>query len=213
MMKTTTLLFSSQQQGRLKANQQGMTLIEVLISMFVLAIGILALLSVQLRAVSSVREGETQTIVSQITQNLIEGMLINPNLSAVLNNGVETGRVQKSYTAYLTEAKKVNLTSNKNYSEKMSKAELAAMQIARFEHDLKTALPETEIYFAICRDNSGKEPTYEGSFNDQCSGSGDTVIKVLWLMDIEEAVPNSLANGASKPSNFIVYTHQSRVTE
>ena len=49
---------------RLKNPQSGMTLIEVLVAMFVLTIGILALLSVQLRTVTSVREAETQTIVS-----------------------------------------------------------------------------------------------------------------------------------------------------
>ena len=155
MMKTTTLLFSSQQQGRLKANQQGMTLIEVLISMFVLAIGILALLSVQLRAVSSVREGETQTIVSQITQNLIEGMLINPVLSADTDgSGTETGRMLKSYNHYLTEH---NQKTNGTYKdgETMSKQELAAAQIASFSDALSTALPDAQFHFAICQDNSG----------------------------------------------------------
>ena len=63
-----------------KPNQAGMTLIEVLVAMFVLAIGVLALLAIQLRTVSSVREAEGQTIVSQLTQNLVEGMLINPRL-------------------------------------------------------------------------------------------------------------------------------------
>ena len=63
-----------------KPNQAGMTLIEVLVAMFVLVIGVLALLSIQLRTVSSVREAEGQTIVSQLTQNLVEGMLINPRL-------------------------------------------------------------------------------------------------------------------------------------
>ena len=49
--------------GRLKTKQSGMTLIEVLVAMFVLALGVLALLAVQLRAVSGVREAESQTIV------------------------------------------------------------------------------------------------------------------------------------------------------
>ena len=209
-MKTTTLLFSSQQQGRLKANQQGMTLIEVLISMFVLAIGILALLSVQLRAVSSVREGETQTIVSQITQNLIEGMLINPVLSAETDSsGAETGRTLKSYDHYLTNSnKKVNGTYKNN--EQMTKQELASAQIASFSTALSNALPDAQPHFAICQDNSGDEPTYESSFDAKCSGNGDTVVKVLWLIDTEEEQSD---NKLKSSGNFIVYTHQSRVTE
>ena len=66
--------------GRLKTSstsftpklQSGMTLIEVLIAMFVLAIGVLALLAVQLRTVSNVRESENQTTVAQITQPILQ---------------------------------------------------------------------------------------------------------------------------------------------
>ena len=73
-----------------------MTLIEVLIAMFVLAIGVLALLAVQLRTVSNVRESENQTTVAQITQNLIEGMLINPKLSPETDPaGEKTTRYKK----------------------------------------------------------------------------------------------------------------------
>ncbi|WP_193004229.1 type IV pilus modification protein PilV [Neisseria yangbaofengii] len=209
-MKTTTSLFSFQQQGRLKATQQGMTLIEVLISMFVLAIGILALLSVQLRAVSSVREGETQTIVSQITQNLIEGMLINPVLSAETDSsGAETGRMLKSYSHYLIDNSQ-NVNGSYKDNGQMTKQELATAQIASFSNALSTALPDAKFHFAICRDSSGREPTYEGSFNARCNNSGDTIVKVLWLIDAEE---EQNGNDLKSSGNFIVYTHQSRVTE
>ncbi|WP_373701060.1 type IV pilus modification protein PilV, partial [Neisseria dentiae] len=57
--------------GRLKQNQSGMTLVEVLVAMFVLAVGVLALLATQLRTVSSVREAESQTVVAQAVQNLM----------------------------------------------------------------------------------------------------------------------------------------------
>ena len=60
--------------------QQGFALIEVLISVVVLALGILALLATQLRSVGSVRDAETQTIAAQAAQNLIEGMTANPQL-------------------------------------------------------------------------------------------------------------------------------------
>ena len=63
-----------------KLRVQGFALVEVLVSVVVLALGILALLATQLRSVSSVREAETQTIAAQAAQNLIEGMLSNPEL-------------------------------------------------------------------------------------------------------------------------------------
>ena len=58
-----------------KYYQKGFALIEVLVSVVVLVLGILALLATQLRSVSSVRDAETQTIAAQAAQNLIEGML------------------------------------------------------------------------------------------------------------------------------------------
>ncbi|EGV34810.1 type IV pilus modification protein PilV [Neisseria weaveri] len=67
-------------EGRLKTQQQGMTLLEILIAMFVLTVGVLALLATQLQTVVAVREAEGQTIVAQAAQNLIEGMAINPVL-------------------------------------------------------------------------------------------------------------------------------------
>ena len=68
--------------GRLKSThaQQGMTLLEVLVSIIILTLGVLALLATQLKTVSGVREAEQQTIVAQAAQNLTEGMLINPTL-------------------------------------------------------------------------------------------------------------------------------------
>ena len=61
--------------GRLKTKQSGMTLIEVLVAMFVLALGVLALLAVQLRAVSGVREAESQTIVIELSYRLDQKIL------------------------------------------------------------------------------------------------------------------------------------------
>lgn len=85
-----------------KPYQSGMTLIEVLVAMFVLAIGVLALLAIQLRTVSSVREAEGQTIVSQLTQNLVEGMLINPRLEECTRNNGQRGFCKTYIDDYIT---------------------------------------------------------------------------------------------------------------
>ncbi len=83
--------FRTDGRGRLKSThaQQGMTLLEVLVSIIILTLGVLALLATQLKTVSGVREAEQQTIVAQAAQNLIEGMLINPTLSPATASGVE----------------------------------------------------------------------------------------------------------------------------
>ncbi|WP_295848105.1 type IV pilus modification protein PilV [uncultured Neisseria sp.] len=219
--------------GRLKTSstsftqklQSGMTLIEVLIAMFVLAIGVLALLAVQLRTVSNVRESENQTTVAQITQNLIEGMLINPTLSEKKEvdkiTGEETSRYKKSYDAYINKDTKRGICGlNSKEPEfkdndilNISKADLAKAQIDQFQHDLAKALPESKIVcFAICKDSSGAEPTYEENrINAKCDDEGDTtIVRVLWLQDVEDE--NDTKN-LNKSEHHVVYTYQSRVRD
>lgn len=202
--------------GHLKTNstsftpklQSGMTLIEVLIAMFVLAIGVLALLAVQLRTVSNVRESENQTAVAQITQNLIEGMLINPTLSEETDTaGEKTTSYKKSYDAYI----KFASTQTAKFEAKMNKTQLAQAQIAQFKTDLAEALPEAEFHFAICKDSSGAEPTYENGFNAKCDDKGDTtIVKVLWLQDVEE---ENSTKDLNTSGHHVVYTYQSRVRD
>ena len=208
--------------GRLKTSsssftpklQSGMTLIEVLIAMFVLAIGVLALLAVQLRTISNVRESENQTTVAQITQNLIEGMLINPTLSEETDTaGEKTSRYKKSYDAYLTSSSEQLKDSKQTakFEAKMRKDQLAQAQITQFKADLEKALPEAKIYSTICKDSSGAEPTYNNGFQANCDGKGDTtIVKVLWLQDVEDE--NDTKN-LNKSGHHVVYTYQSRVRD
>lgn len=208
--------------GRLKTSstsftpklQSGMTLIEVLIAMFVLAIGVLALLAVQLRTVSNVRESENQTTVAQITQNLIEGMLINPTLSEETDTaGDKTSRYKKSYDAYITSSSEQLKDSKQTneFKDKMTKVQLAQAQIAQFKADLAKALPEAQVFSTICKDSSGAEPTYEKGFNAKCDGKGDTtIVKVLWLQDVEE---ENTSKNLNTSGHHVVYTYQSRVRD
>lgn len=197
---------------RLKNPQSGMALIEVLVAMLVLTIGILALLSVQLRTVASVREAETQTIVSQITQNLMEGMLMNPTIDSDSN--------KKNYNLYMgnhTLPHTLSAVDGDFAIDAMkTKTQLAEAQLKRFSYELKNALPDAAaIHYAVCKDSSGAAPSLSdsGTFSSNCDNNkanGDTLIKVLWVNDSagdsDIAHTNLEANG-----NNIVYTYQARV--
>lgn len=193
---------------RLKNPQSGMALIEVLVAMLVLTIGILALLSVQLRTVASVREAETQTIVSQITQNLMEGMLMNPTIDSDSN--------KKNYNLYMGNHHTLSAVDGDFAVDAVkSKKDLAKAQLDRFGYELKNALPDAAaIYYAICKDSLGVAPILSAgsTFSSNCdaSANGDTLIKVLWVNDSagdsDIAHTNLETNG-----NNIVYTYQARV--
>lgn len=194
---------------RLKNPQSGMALIEVLVAMLVLTIGILALLSVQLRTVASVREAETQTIVSQITQNLMEGMLMNPTIDSDSN--------KKNYNLYMGNYHTLSVVDGDFQVGVMkTKTQLAEAQLKRFSYELKNALPDAAaIHYAVCKDSSGAAPSLSdsGTFSSNCDNNkanGDTLIKVLWVNDSagdsDIAHTNLETNG-----NNIVYTYQARV--
>ncbi|EMT3926084.1 type IV pilus modification protein PilV [Neisseria gonorrhoeae] len=192
---------------RLKNPQSGMALIEVLVAMLVLTIGILALLSVQLRTVASVREAETQTIVSQITQNLMEGMLMNPTIDSDSN--------KKNYNLYMRNSILSAVDGDFKVDAVKSKVQLADEQLKRFSYELKNALPDAvRIHYAVCKDSSGKEPTLSdsGVFSSNCDNkaNGDTLIKVLWVNDSAGDSDISRTNLEVSGGN-IVYTYQARV--
>lgn len=192
---------------RLKDSQSGMALIEVLVAMLVLTIGILALLSVQLRTVASVREAETQTIVSQITQNLMEGMLMNPTIDSDSN--------KKNYNLYMGNHTLSAVNGEFAIDAIKTKTQLAEEQLKRFSYELKNALPDAAaIHYAVCKDSSGAAPTLSagGAFSQNCDGSanGDTLIKVLWVNDSAGDSDISRTNLEVSGDN-IVYTYQARV--
>ncbi|HFA7716818.1 TPA: type IV pilus modification protein PilV [Neisseria gonorrhoeae] len=192
---------------RLKNPQSGMALIEVLVAMLVLTIGILALLSVQLRTVASVREAETQTIVSQITQNLMEGMLMNPTIDSDSN--------KKNYNLYTGSYPPTSSDGDFKLNNLISKRDLAKAQLDRFGYELKNALPDAvAIRYAVCKDSSGDAPTLSdsGVFSPNCDNkaNGDTLIKVLWVNDSAGDSDISRTNLEVSGDN-IVYTYQARV--
>lgn len=193
---------------RLKNPQSGMALIEVLVAMLVLTIGILALLSVQLRTVASVREAETQTIVSQITQNLMEGMLMNPTIDSDSN--------KKNYNLYTGPYTPTPSGGDfkLNNNNLISKKDLAKAQLDRFDYELRNALPDAvAIHYAVCKDSSGGAPTLSGgAFSSNCDNkaNGDTLIKVLWVNDSAGDSDISRTNLEVSGDN-IVYTYQARV--
>ncbi|EOF8664761.1 TPA: type IV pilus modification protein PilV [Neisseria gonorrhoeae] len=193
---------------RLKNPQSGMALIEVLVAMLVLTIGILALLSVQLRTVASVREAETQTIVSQITQNLMEGMLMNPTIDSDSN--------KKNYNLYTGPYTPTPSGGDfkLNNNNLISKKDLAKAQLDRFDYELRNALPDAvAIHYAVCKDSSGGAPTLSGgTFSPNCDdkANGDTLIKVLWVNDSAGDSDIARTNLEVSGGN-IVYTYQARV--
>lgn len=189
------------------ARQHGMTIIEVLVSMLILGLGVLVLLATQLRTAAGVREAEQQTIVSQEVQNLIEGMLANPTLSADTTSGSK-GWTKKSYAAYINRNNASGTISANSTS--MSKQALADVQINEFRQALDNRLPNTNASSTICIDSSGAAPTASGTIKWNCDENGaTTMVKVIWQVTTD----NNNASGITMNGDRAVYTYQARITD
>lgn len=140
--------------------QQGATLIEAMVAIFVLAFGVLTLMAAQLRAVSSVQEAENQTIVAQAAQTLMEGMLANPVIGRTASDAAI-----RTYDDYFSANRLASVADNVNeYCAQagaasgnyalgvISKASLAHSQLCRFNRDLQSKLPNANpIRSGVCR--------------------------------------------------------------
>ena len=163
--------------------QQGFALIEVLISVVVLALGILALLATQLRSVGSVRDAETQTIAAQAAQNLIEGMTANPQLELTGRDGVWT---KKKYDHYLNVAAPDPVTdANGGYDT----TNLALKQLKEFNAELNASkLGDMNVRATVCKTKDLKtaitiDPDTGDVSDWGCDNSaGKVAIKIAWLV-------------------------------
>lgn len=186
------------------ARQHGMTIIEVLVSMLILGLGVLVLLATQLRTAAGVQEAEQQTIVSQEVQNLIEGMLANPTLSADTASGSK-GWTKKSYAAYINRENPSGTISASSTS--MSKQALADAQINEFRQALVNRLHNTNASSKICKVSSEAAPT---ASDWNCDPNGTTtMVKVIWQVTTD----NNNASGITMNGASAVYTYQARITD
>ena len=166
--------------------QRGFALIEVLISVVVLALGILALLATQLRSVGSVRDAETQSIAAQAAQNLIEGMTANPQLELVGSDGVWTKRKYDHYIIEKDPLPDAERDSNGSYDT----TNLALKQLKEFNAELNASkLGDMNVRTKICKTNSLKtaiaiDPD-TGEVSDwgcDNKASNKVAIKIAWLV-------------------------------
>ena len=162
--------------------QQGFALIEVLISVVILALGILALLATQLRSVGSVRDAETQSIAAQAAQNLIEGMTANPKLELVN----DTKWTKKKYDHYDVTNPPPEPEQDPNGS--YDTTNLALKQLKEFNDELnETKLGDMNVRTKICKTKNLKtaitiDPD-TGKVSDWgCDGAGKMAIKIAWLV-------------------------------
>ncbi|MDO4433498.1 MAG: type IV pilus modification protein PilV [Alysiella sp.] len=164
-----------------KNKVRGATIIEVIVSVFLLTFGILALIAAQIRSVASVQEAENRTLIAQAAEAYAEGMLANPTV--VINDNRE---LIITYDHYRTDPKdvdanKTEFTQLGNNAQK-TKKELADLQTDNFQAALNAIPDVAGIQFTVCQDvDDARKPAWGDGHCNKGATDG-TVIKVAWRM-------------------------------
>lgn len=121
--------------------QMGFSLIEILVSVFLVGFALLALVAMQIKTHAGVREAENLTIVAMAVDSLAEGMRANPKLTAVetIVDGESVLATKKSWSEYYSTAKIGNaVTCADPLGTTFSKGNLAIHQMCEFNLALAT---------------------------------------------------------------------------
>lgn len=207
--------------------QHGSTLLEILVSVFVLGFGLLALVSMQLKTVASAREAENQTIIAHAGDSFVEAMMMNPARSLVETNN-DALVLQRDFGAYIDLADgsitkdcaddsvlSLTGTAGTNASG-VSKDTVAKAHVCSFVKRISQIPSSGKVSWNICQeqsDNIATAPSFTGAgANKQiaCGGSGSNfVLKVIWEQEVEDAEQYQNTDIILNEDNTaVLYTYQ-----
>lgn len=175
-------IYKHKKQVKFAQSVGGATILEVMISVFLLTFGILALMAAQIRSVAGVSEALNRTLISQAAESLAEGMQANPTQ---VKNGTA---LNISYADYIKAGKKPD-AENQDIKKMAStdfgntKSDLASAQINNFEAVLNSVPDVNNIAYIICSDvDAPAAPTMDndGNINGRCVAGNAVYIKVAW---------------------------------
>ncbi|QRN40675.1 MAG: type IV pilus modification protein PilV [Neisseriaceae bacterium] len=195
--------------------QSGIMLIEVVVSIFILGLGILALLGMQMRSLGSIKQAQNIAQVSQAVDNLAQGLTVNPylRLKLIPYKGYIT---EKNYDHY----KNFNNCNNRgsspfiNLDSSLNHQQLANQQLNQFCQEIKQieGISPNDIQLKVCTNSSiqGNLP-----WNFSCNRGGtETVIKVVWKYRTKTESQNNLDNsGVIDKDNKIILSYEVPLTE
>lgn len=188
-----------------KNKMHGATIMEVMISVFLLTFGILALMLAQVRSVAGIGEAENRTLIAQAAEALAEGMQANPDLEMNADNRVVTIR----YTTYVNRTNGAAIPANDVFKKldedsRLDKAGLVDFHLNNFHAALNQIPDISDIRYQICPGaENPAEPIAINNLNCEEQGAEPgAVIKVVWLMK------NS---GSSNSNDMTTHTYMLKV--
>lgn len=180
----------------------GFTLLEVMITIFVLAFGLLALGAIQLKTYTALRDAEYQSIAALYAGNLAEAMRANAHNITDVN-----GKVTSDWQHYVRRsahslappsAQACTGSSSLNPSKAItcSQEALAAYDLYQFKTQLAAAFPHADkVITAICPSNDLQRIPQISQLH--CDTTGPLTIKIAWSIKLPSSHNHSLGGSAT----------------
>lgn len=158
-----------------KLKSGGFSLIEVLISIFVLAVGVIGVAGMQLTALHTSQQSAFQTVALQLASEMADRMRAN-DAQMKLDDGANPFL----FVDYKSSAEQSTASSKLCYAAQCDNTELAKFDIHEWGKRVATSLPGGRAL--ICRDSMPWDSA-KGALKWECNtgNSAPVVIKLGWL--------------------------------
>lgn len=161
-----------------KLPPRGFALFEVMVTVFILAIGVLGLAAAQIKTYSLTRDADYRTNAALHAEGLAEAMRANPQRVLDASSNMISWQLDHYVTSRLTANS--TITATDCHSHRCSQQQLAQYDLSTFLTGLRTSFPADSVYAQVCRTTEfNKLPTPDDM---GCTGgsSGTLAIKIAW---------------------------------
>ena len=186
---------------------RGFALFEVMVTVFILAVGVLGLAAVQIKTYALTRDADYRTNAALHAEGLAEAMRANPQRSLDASSSLISWQLDHYTTGLL--GRKASINAEDCHSKVCTQQQLAQYDLAAFLAGLRTSFPADSVYAQVCRTTDfNKLPTPDDM---GCSGgsAGAMAIKIAWRSRATQAEIRAVSGTIA--SSTIVSGYQLRV--
>lgn len=182
----------------------GFTMLEVLMSILIVGIGMLALAGMQGRTLKTVREAEQQGVAAMLAAEVADAMRANAYASINASGSVTEDWTNYVETSYSDHTSAPSTLCNAASGSQCTSAQMAAYDLYQFKNNLATAFSDSSqnnVRAIICRDsNASSTINFTDSKLGGCTGGSKLMIRVAWKAAMEKTANTALGNNSANSS-------------
>jgi type IV pilus assembly protein PilV len=187
--------------------QRGFSMIEVLVAIFILTIGMLSILGLQLQALRGNQQASQTAVAASLVRDYQEILTSIPSITASATASAVVNIDKNTYTGYSGTA-----TECKGTGATCTNQQFADFQTKEWIERVKNSLPAGVA--TVCIDTAYVETsgTSQGLYKWSCNNSGDIlVLKIGWANKLEKdgtgrVIESGVNDGTDRPRMVIPLT-------